>query len=122
MGSRLASHPSFCSEAKSRAALGYESAASSEEGGRAPWGGDAPTLEPTVRCAQAQRICHRRLPARRLAERVVSPHPKVLGRNTTKDIPALVVSLRRYRLAAQRRQGTTSRRSTSSPTASSKTV
>ena len=58
----------------------------------------------TVRHVQAQCIAHRRLPARSLAERVVSPPPKVVGRNNTKDILALVVSLRRYRLSAQRRQ------------------
>jgi hypothetical protein len=35
--------------------------------------------------------CHRRLPARRLAERVVFPPPKVLGRDTPKDTPARLV-------------------------------
>jgi hypothetical protein len=58
--------------------------AASGEGGRvrAPRGGDAPDLGPTVRRAQGLRICHGHLPARRLAERVVSPAPKVVGRDT----------------------------------------
>ena len=65
------------------------SAASSEEGGRVlQGGGDTPDLGRTVRHAQGQRICYRRLPARRLAERVVPPPPKVLGRITPKDTPA----------------------------------
>ena len=45
-------------------------------------GGDAPALGPTVRRAQGRRICHRLLPARRLAEGIASPPPKVLGRDT----------------------------------------
>jgi hypothetical protein len=50
--------------------------------------GTRPPLGATVRHTQAQRICHRRLPTRRLAERVVSPPPIRLGRDTTKNIPA----------------------------------
>src|SRR5215213_3870936 len=66
--------------------------------------GTRPPLDAIVRHAQGQRICHQRLPARRLAERVVSPPPPTgLGRDTTKDILALVVSVLRYRLPAQRR-------------------
>jgi hypothetical protein len=53
-----------------------------------PRGGDAPALGPTVRRAQGRRICHRRRPARSLAERVVCPPPKVLGLDTPKDAPA----------------------------------
>jgi hypothetical protein len=61
-------------------------------------GGDAPALGPTLRRAQGQRICHRRLPARRLAERVMCPPPKVVGRDTPKDTPARsnTLSTRRY--------------------------
>ena len=91
MGGRLASHPSFCSEAKSRAALRYErrarpvlsraGACFPGEGTRRPW-----AYWP--RRAQGWRICHRRRPARSLAERVVCPPPKVLGLDTPKDAPA----------------------------------
>jgi hypothetical protein len=59
------------------------SAASNEEGGRGLQGeGTRPPLGATVGRALGQRICHRRLPTRRLAERVVSP-PKVLGLDNT---------------------------------------
>ncbi len=55
---------------------------------RAPQGeGTRPPLGATVRRAQAQRTCHRCLPARRLAERVVSPPPKVLGRSPVEPHP-----------------------------------
>jgi hypothetical protein len=61
------------------------SAASKEEGGRGLLGERTrPPLGATVRRAQGLRICHRCLPTRRLAERVVSP-PKVLGPDTPKD-------------------------------------
>ena len=46
--------------------------------------GIRPTLDATVRHAQAQRICHRRLPARLLAERVVCLPPKGLGLGTSR--------------------------------------
>jgi hypothetical protein len=76
--------------------MGVERGHYSEEGGCVLHGeGSRPPLDTTVRRTQAQHIGHRRQPARHLAERVVSPHPEVLGRDTTKDIPALVVSLRR---------------------------
>jgi hypothetical protein len=49
--------------------------------------GTHPPLDATVCRAQGQRICHRCLPARRLAERVVCPPPKVLGRDTRLGYP-----------------------------------
>jgi DNA-binding Xre family transcriptional regulator len=39
-------------------------------------------LDATVRHAQGSRICRRRLPTRSVAERVVCPHPKVVGLDT----------------------------------------
>jgi hypothetical protein len=51
--------------------------------------GTRPPLDATVGRAHGQRICHRRLPARRLAERVVSPYPNVLGRDTPQDTLAV---------------------------------
>jgi hypothetical protein len=48
-------------------------------GARSQGEGIRPPLDATVRRAQAQRICHGRLPTRRLAERVVCPPPKGLG-------------------------------------------
>ena len=72
-------------QSEGRAAWGYERRARPVvrgTGACSQGGGDAPAPEPTVGRAQAQRIRHSRLPIRRLAERVVFPPPKVLGRNT----------------------------------------
>jgi hypothetical protein len=55
--------------------------------------GTRPPLDATVRQAQGQRICYRRLTARRLAECVTSPSPIGLGRDTKKDIPARLITL-----------------------------
>jgi hypothetical protein len=54
--------------------------------------GPRPTLGATVCHAQAQRICHRCLPIRRLAERIVCPPPKVLAPDTPKDARARSVA------------------------------
>jgi hypothetical protein len=49
--------------------------------------GTRPPLDATLRRSQGQRICYRHLRAQRLAERVVSSPPKVLGLDTQKDDP-----------------------------------
>src|SRR5215213_3130182 len=66
-------------------------------GARAPRGeGIRPPLDATVRHAQAQRICHRRLPTRLLAERAVCSPPKGLGLGTSRPGFALSAAAARH--------------------------
>ena len=87
-----------------------------EEGRRVLQGeGTRPPLVATVRHAQGQRICHQCLPARRLAERVVSPPPKVLGLGTSRPSFAPRSGGIGRRLPSPRRPHLRSRRTPSRP-------
>jgi hypothetical protein len=73
-------------------------------------GGKHPPFDATVRHAQAQRICHQRLPARSLVERVVSPPPIGLGRDTPKNTPTLVVLIAAWLIEVRQSEGRAPRR------------
>ena len=65
-------------------------------GARSQGEGIRPPLDATVRHAQAQGICHRRLPTRLLAERAVCSPPKGLGLGTSRPSFALSAAAARH--------------------------